>query len=145
MIAQSNQYSPSQWWSVNWLSLEQPSECLVPTQQTSTGLCLSRLILREKGPNQVSKRLRYNNMEHSPISKSKSNIIGFTLRPTTVAWGNTSATLWSFHKWLSHSHTQWAFNPLSLTSSFYSFTYPTLGRIRARLATDTGYLSPNTS
>ena len=35
--------------------------------------------------------------------------------------------------------------PLILTSSFYGFTYPTLGRMRARLATDTGHLSPNTT
>ena len=73
MIALSNQYSPYQWWSVNWLSLEQPSECLVPTQGTSTGLCLSRLILCEQDSNQVSKRLSYNNMEHRPTFKSKSN------------------------------------------------------------------------
>ena len=76
-----NQYSSYQWWLANWLSLDQLSECLVPTQWTGTGLRLSKLTLREQGPNQVSKRLKYNIMEHSPISKSKSIIIGSTLGP----------------------------------------------------------------
>ena len=125
MIALSNQYSPYQRWSVNWLSLKQPSKCLVPTRETSTGLCLSRLILREQGLTQVSKRLRYN-MKHS-LTTSPSPT---TLDPLqgSQPWPEVTQVPYHVHlyKYSSYAHTQRVNQPLKSNLSNLGFYIPNL-------------------
>ena len=51
--------SSYQWWSIQRLSLRQLSECLCRLKETNIGQCLSRLILREQGPNNIPKKSKY--------------------------------------------------------------------------------------